>query len=306
MNLGKLQKRGFTLIELLVVIAIIAILIALLLPAVQQAREAARRSTCKNNLKQIGLGLHNYHDAHRIFPFATVLKVNARSYTDQALARQSWFHMVLPFVDQAPLYDKIRTGFSAGNVYAGHSQATAIIPVFMCPSDPNSGKSVSAIDGGNGFHSNYLLCSGSTSQGADGTYPALNGIFFNVSNIRIRDVIDGLSNTIAASEINIVSNNADFRGAVWNTWNNAGATFTTLRSPNTLVGDITAGCRVAPLAPCGASSANNQQIHARSQHVGGVHCLLADGSVRFISENIDTGTFNALGTRAGGEVLGEY
>lgn len=318
MNFHQKRRDGFTLIELLVVIAIIAILIALLLPAVQQAREAARRSTCKNNLKQLGVALHNYHETHRAFPFATVCGVNIAAHTGQNYARQSWFHLVLPFIDQAPLYDKLRDGFESGTVsdFASHPQRSVKVPVLMCPSDPNSGKLGSQKSS---FHSNYLLCSGSTTQGANGTFPKLNGLFFNISNIRFRDITDGTSNTIAAGEINLVDDATgagpvadcltvgDLRGRVWGTKYVGGGTFTTLQGPNTTVPDSVIYGYSRDYAPISTScSSGDNAVYARSRHVGGAHFLLGDGAVRFISNNVDTSTFRALGTRAGGEVLGEF
>ena len=318
--MGYLKRRrdGFTLIELLVVIAIIAILIALLLPAVQQAREAARRSTCKNNLKQLGIALHNYHDTHRVFPFATVCGVNVSAYTGQNYARQSWFHLILPYVDQAPLYDKLRDGFQSGTVsdFASHPQRSVKVPVFMCPSDPNSGKIGSQKST---FYSNYLLCSGSTTQGATGTFPKLNGMFFNISKIRISDITDGSSNTIAAGEINLVDDTpnagpvadcltvGDLRGRVWGTKYVGGGTFTTLQGPNTSVPDTVTYGYSRDYAPISTScSGVDNAVYARSRHTGGAHFLLGDGAVRFISDNVDTSTIRSLGTRAGGEVLGEF
>ena len=317
MHFTHLQKRGFTLIELLVVIAIIAILIALLLPAVQQAREAARRSTCKNNLKQIGLGLHNYNETHNVFPFSTVCRVNAASTAPAATSntRQGWFHMLLPFVDQAPLYNAITPRIQANQFPGGWPEATIVVPLFNCPSDPKAGKIAQQ-----GFHGNYLLCSGSTAQGAAGTYPRLNGMFYNLSKTRIRDIVDGTTNTIMGSEINIAEDSIsaqgagnvvcggthDLRGRYHNSYHNGGLTFTTLRPPNTPTGDVAQYCNGTEDAPCRACSSSNNEIHARSRHEGGVHTLLADGSVRFVSENIDTNTFQALGTREGKETIGEF
>ncbi|WP_339727016.1 DUF1559 domain-containing protein [uncultured Gimesia sp.] len=317
MHLTHLQKRGFTLIELLVVIAIIAILIALLLPAVQQAREAARRSTCKNNLKQIGLGLHNYNETHTVFPFSTVCRVNAASTAPSATSntRQGWFHMLLPFVDQAPLYNTITPRIQGNQFPGGWPEATIVVPLFSCPSDPKAGKIAQQ-----GFHGNYLLCSGSASQGAAGTYPKLNGMFYNLSKTRIRDVVDGTTNTIMGSEINIAEDSIaalgpgnvvcggthDLRGRYHNSYHNGGLTFTTIRPPNTPTGDLAQYCNGTEDAPCRACSSTENEIHARSRHVGGVHTLLADGSVRFVSSNIDTNTFQALGTREGKETIGEY
>ncbi|MEX0726927.1 MAG: DUF1559 domain-containing protein [Planctomycetaceae bacterium] len=140
----KRLRSAFTLIELLVVIAIIAVLIALLLPAVQQAREAARRSQCQNNLKQIGLALHNYHDAHKVFPYGA-----AQPYGEQVHNFGNWRIMIFPYIDQAPLYNVLTPYFGSGGQPAGwltwHGQASTIIalpaqqlvvPAFICPSDP--------------------------------------------------------------------------------------------------------------------------------------------------------------------------
>ncbi len=317
MNLKHQRKRGFTLIELLVVIAIIAILIALLLPAVQQAREAARRSSCKNNLKQIGLALHNYHETHRVFPFSTVCRVNAASAAPAATsgARQGWFHMILPFVDQAPLYNQITPRIQANQFPGGWPEATTRVAMFSCPSDPKAGKITQQ-----GFHGNYLLCSGSTAQGAQSTYPRLNGMFYNLSSTKIRDVVDGMSTTIMGSEINIAEDSLpasgpgnvvcggshDLRGRYHNSYHNGGLTFTTIRPPNTPTGDVAQYCNGTEDAPCRSCSGQNNEIHARSRHEGGVHALMGDGAVRFVSENIDTALFQALGTREGKETIGEF
>jgi len=140
------QKRGFTLIELLVVIAIIAILIALLLPAVQQAREAARRSQCKNNMKQIGLALHNYHGTHRIFP--SIRMLDLKQYAGSCTAGWqrpggfSWRVMLLPFLDQGTIYNQINwddhlIGTSCGGTNSFAVADKTVLPAFLCPSDPH-------------------------------------------------------------------------------------------------------------------------------------------------------------------------
>lgn len=313
-----LRKAGFTLIELLVVIAIIAILVALLLPAVQQAREAARRSNCRNNLKQLGLALHNYHDTYGVFPFATVCGADAMAQTGQNGARQAWFHMILPYVDQAPLYNLIAPKFQTGEVsdFANHEQRSVKVPLFMCPTDPNSGKRDVLK---NSFCINYLLCSGSTMQGSQGTFPKLNGMFFNISSVRFKDITDGTSNTIAAGEIALVPDVAnsgptadcggalgDVRGRIWGSKYVGGSTFTTLQGPNSSVSDTMQYGYPRDYAPARCDSTGNWAIYARSQHVGGVHFLLGDGAVRFISDNVDTGTYRGLGSRDGNDVLGEY
>ncbi|VAX38316.1 hypothetical protein-transmembrane region and signal peptide prediction, partial [hydrothermal vent metagenome] len=180
-----------------------------------------------------------------------------------------------------------------------------ILPALGCPSDPNS---LTAIAASGGFRLNYLLCSGDTSQGAQGTRPQLSGMFYPVSRTKVRDVTDGTSNTIMASEIVLpeVSLGFDGRGSIGNSIHSGQMTFTALRPPNTPVGDK------GPQMVQGINEPTHQgltvpaEIHARSLHTGGVHCLMGDGAVRFISENINTGLFQDLGTRAGNEVLGEY
>ena len=225
--------------------------------------------------------------------------------------------LILPFVEQAPLYDKLKTGFKAGTVssFAPHPQRSVVVPVFMCPSDPNSGK----IGNQGSFHSNYLLCSSSTTQGADNSFPKLNGMFFNVSRIQFCDITDGTSNTIAAGEINLVKDDpgseptadcltiGDLQGRVWSTKYAGGGKFTTLQGPNTAVPDTVIYGYPRDFSPISSTcSAGDNAVYARSHHVGGAQFVMADGAVRFISENVDTSTYRSLGTRAGNEVTGEY
>ena len=299
-----LKHHGFTLIELLVVIAIIAILVALLLPAVQQAREAARRSSCKNNLKQLGLAMHNYHDTHRVFPFGQIHRLATAEAPDH---RTMWMHMILPFIEQAPLYNTISPYFSGAIASQSWAGRNTIIPMLMCPSDPEAGKTATAGNSMQGFHGNYVVCAGSTEFGSTGAGLSLNGIFYSQSSIRMRDITDGASNTAMASEIILTADTTfhDLRGRYYNSWE-GNVWFSTLNPPNTTVGDRSEMglCISAPRRPCTSSGINAQ--YARSQHVGGAHTLLADGSIRFISENIDTTTWNHVGARNDGNVLGEF
>ncbi len=317
------HTRGFTLIELLVVIAIIAILIALLLPAVQQAREAARRTQCKNNLKQIGLALHNYHDTHSIFPCG-VFAGTGHIYRSAGMHGSGWFHQSLPFMEQSAPYSSISNFFASGAAVGGDNEVyrapEAIrrlrLSGFMCPSDPNAG-SIIGPNHANGFQGNYVMCMGSTNLGTYGGWPAAlhgdrrNGMFFFQSSTRMRDVIDGTSNTIMGSEGVSRGTGLEYGGPgqYWNGyW--GGPLFTAAQSPNTPVADRIHTClntttRYAPCVTIGGTG-TDAGVFARSLHIGGVHTMMADGSVRFVSENIDFATWQGLATRAGSEVIGEF
>ena len=207
------SRSAFTLIELLVVIAIIAILVALLLPAVQQAREAARRSSCKNNLKQLGLAMHNYHDTHRVFPRANFELAG----TNNGVGNRSWLGfsahtMLLPFLEQGNVYDNINfnlhTEQSPNN---GPNVKQQTIPGFLCPSDPKrfgngSGRGV-------GPGNNYMMCAGPSTYyfppSPSSSWPPTSitntgdqiGMFNFRVNVKMRDLTDGTSNVIAASEM---------------------------------------------------------------------------------------------------------
>ncbi len=287
MNFQRDRKHGFTLIELLVVIAIIAILIALLLPAVQQAREAARRSACKNNLKQIGLALHNYHDAHKIFPFGHMgLSASGASYRFWTF--QS---MLLPYLDQASFYNELdfttpSTSLGCfGSVNSTTGRGGIVIPVFQCSSDPNAGKSTDAGSYGKHVPTSYLGVSGTTNT-------AFNGILFKRSKTRIRDITDGTSSTIAVGERGIPLD-LQYGWTICAGGNDSGGNTDNILS--TSVG----------LSP-GDSNTSAHNAHFWSQHVGGAHFLLADGGVRFLSNNLDFGVLQDLSTVRGNEVIGEF
>jgi len=318
---------GFTLIELLVVVAIIGTLVSLLLPAVQQAREAARRTQCRNHQKQLGLSLLNYHDVHRVFPPGMFNSIDAWSPEDgssafRGISRLGWFTMILPFIDQAPMYsDWVSGGLnSTTQVWWGTGKPNTIVPMMLCPSDPNTGKKTI-----NGFAGNYQVCGGSLPWGNRATAAAtppldLNdqapgGMFAPRSRIMIRDVTDGTSNTLLASEILIsldgndnapgCSNKRDMRGLYWNAVH-MGTFFQSYRSPNSDARDVIAwGGYSVDRAPAMCAD-GGFVLSARSHHVGGVNSTLVDGSVRFISDNINTATFQSLGTRAGGEVVSGF
>ena len=295
-----LRSRGFTLIELLVVIAIIAVLIALLLPAVQQAREAARRSQCKNNLKQLGLAMHNYHDVYNVFP---VGQYNCCWGT--------WMVGILPYIEQAPLFQLYQN--SGGNDATGprYSSApnttqvtTRRLAVLTCPSDKDSRPF------GNITSHNYVVNFGNTGYG-QGTVNSVvfrGAPFGNLKPYGFRDATDGTSTTLLMAEV-LQGNGSDLRGFSW--WGDA-CEFTTYLTPNSALPDriYTAGfCNNQPERnlPCDVSTtANPTMFGSRSQHEGGVQVIMCDGSSKFVSENIDLNTWRAIGTTQGSEVVGEF
>jgi prepilin-type N-terminal cleavage/methylation domain-containing protein/prepilin-type processing-associated H-X9-DG protein len=317
MKARRFWRRGFTLIELLVVIAIIAILIALLLPAVQQAREAARRSSCKNNLKQFALALHNYHDVALSFPMG-----QNNYWRSDALGwggnRAGYMQATLPYLEQGPLFNGFNyaTGLHACCDRAGWPNVEQRVPTLMCPSDPFSGKNATigaTPANGQGFHGNYLGCFGNTTYddatairgGQYGT--AANGVFYMVSRTRMRDLTDGTSNTLFLGEILIADDKTthDLRGRYYNTWD-GNTLVTTLLPPNPNVPDSTEYCdNGTPKVPC-VSTLSGGAVYMRSQHPGGAQAAFGDGSVRFISENISVNIMRAVGSRNGGETVGDF
>lgn len=301
------HSRGFTLIELLVVIAIIAVLIALLLPAVQQAREAARRSQCKNNMKQFGLAMHNYHDTFGTFPMGHDC-FKDRLPNDTGWSRRlSFFQGLLPYIDQAPLYNQINFSYTSYYCTGGfNSQLLSPIPAAGCPSDPNAAR-MGNLPAVRGLHSNYLPIQGSDLISLTAPYRS-NGMFYTASSTRIREVTDGTTNTAMMSEILVGPDDAavyNRPGQVWESYD-GNTSITTLYPPNTTVTDIIpTGCVSSPRAPC-TTSGTQTRLSARSMHVGGAHVCMADGSVRFASDNINTLTWNNIGQRNDGIVIGDW
>jgi prepilin-type N-terminal cleavage/methylation domain-containing protein/prepilin-type processing-associated H-X9-DG protein len=314
MNSSEPARRGaFTLVELLVVIAIIGILISLLLPAVQAAREAARRMECTNNLKQIALALHNYHDTHRALPFGSGGRIGTPGY---AIAG-TWPAMILPFLEQKPLYDRFNFKLAMDDP-ANTEAVQTIVAGFICPSDPKGSDPV--LDNRAPGYNNpakamglwYPGCMGpthmdhcdfcddqtpsatnwccqgwnfgSTANGsiAAGTFAGVFGRY--PKSIRFRDITDGLSNTLMAGET--------LPGHCQ--WNSAYAPNFTTTSTN---------IPLNTMEDAGGSTANWWRTCGfKSRHPGGANFAMADGSVHFLAETIDFRLYNALGTREGGEV----
>jgi prepilin-type N-terminal cleavage/methylation domain-containing protein/prepilin-type processing-associated H-X9-DG protein len=316
------RSAGFTLVELLVVIAIIGVLVALLLPAVQAAREAARRMQCNNHLKQVGLGLHNRHDVHLRFPQGQYNPIGADPTPGSPWNRACWWHDLLPFVEQQPLYNALEayTKATPAPPYItwsvnsdGNNPSTpgrnTVVKMFVCPSDKNGVKNRTVTGNEQGFHGNYVLCGGSTvfNPTTDTTGIDLNGLFYVYSKTRFADITDGSSNTLMGGEIMVVkdTNVHDLRGRYYNTWQGNNL-FSTLYPPNTTVGDRSNYCINTREAPCQSLSGTDVVQSVRSFHPGGGNFLFGDGSVRFVTNAINLTTYQALGTRAGGEPLADF
>lgn len=352
-------RRGFTLIELLVVIAIIAILVALLLPAVQQAREAARRSQCKSNLKQLGVALHNYHDVHSTLPagyysFGTTTGAgpswaNIEPTTWDAAPGWGWGTMILPFVDQAALYNEFtidRPIWDPANLPSVSSK----LPVFLCPTVSGSHDSfvvtdhvgVPLLPSGSQIRlgrSHYVASHGQEECWGDRSGSALSAVIFtNIdtgstttvtvngdtnrvsdgpfcrnSAVRFRDVTDGLSNTIFVGEHSSKLSEKTWVGVV-----PGGSSKPLISSPDNGP-DSAATLTMVHVGPSGGEqdTFGNPIIHPInfptyhvgqmfSEHAGGGHVCLGDGSVRFITENIDLFLFAAISSVAEEDEVGDF
>ncbi len=325
-------SRGFTLIELLVVIAIIAILVALLLPGVQQAREAARRTQCKNNLKQIGLALHNYHDTYNGFPIGTNFSVGTIGNTFGV----SWWVGLLPYIEQAPMFNMLATsGTHTGTIATtngGTNTGYAInapvidgksISLMLCPSSPlpefgqpHNEHSIirpqyvgisGAVNGTEGFVNSPTNRQWANHQGG---IASNGGVLVALRSTRIRDITDGTSNTMVVGEQSNWGWDAAGNKVQINNWQgfmcginqsvipfngrpfNLTAVRYAINSPN------------IPLPGVHNNDGPNNGIF--SAHVGGAQILLSDGAVRFLSENTDLLTIKYLATRDDGAVIGEF
>lgn len=285
------RRTGFTLIELLVVIAIIAVLIALLLPAVQQARESARRTACRNNLRQLGLALHNYESTHSIFPLG-VLGTTGSVAPGNPLT--TWQTFVLPFVEQAPLYNQYNFNVRFDDP-ANAAVVSQILSVYRCASQPQSGL-VSNLYGPSHYGGNAGTVPGTT-----------DGILYPMSATRLRDISDGTSTTLAAGEL-AYEFGGWARGAINGGGGGGGGGGQGYARGVLRWWKAAAACARPgmnpPVTTC--SSSTERLFQFSSPHVGGGHFALSDGSARFLSENMDLQLFQYLLTRSGGETVGDF
>ncbi|SFH74812.1 DUF1559 domain-containing protein [Planctomicrobium piriforme] len=330
-NRPQRSRRGFTLIELLVVIAIIAILIALLLPAVQQAREAARRSQCKNNLKQLGLAMHNYADIYTMFPLPDIgVTFAPRTPTHWDM---SWGISLLPQLDQAPLYNKFNQNAPNGvSDAANQAVVSTRLAVYICPTTPRDDLIQGIIEVQDPIAtatvnqnfvaapSDYLLPR--SFRDTAFTPAEVYGAFCysnSAGNLdtsrgggRLRDITDGLSNTLLLLErsgfpelkkkgnITKLATDSTYPVVVQKHFNGWWAS-----TQNDRVRAWNAEGTTYGAGPC-VVNCSNDWGGAYSYHTGGMQVLLADGSVRFLGENLDKRTFRALIGKNDGEVLGEF
>jgi len=308
------KRLGFTLIELLVVIAIIAILVALLLPAVQQAREAARRSQCKNNLKQMGLALHNYHDVFDTLPYGV-------RNSPQNWGSSFWLS-ILPYADQANTFETVNFDTWPGWVTNFPSYNNFLPPYMQCPSSPLP--KWRQRDGQNLGIGTYVGIAGVSGRDSVGSAAiradvSFRGVLFPFSNIKLdRDVVDGTSNTMAiaeqsdfgAADTDIRSNwdwgawmgcaNCD---AFWAGRNGIHIAGVTTLHPNWPIGSKPQKSSHAYIGG-GGEGCGNYPI--QSVHEGGLHVLLCDGAVRFLSDNVDQGIGFNLADRRDRQELGDF
>lgn len=338
---SRMARRGFTLIELLVVIAIIAVLIALLLPAVQQAREAARRAKCGNNLRQLGIALHNYESAYRRFPFAG-------SYPANATASDSWSAhcRLLPFIEQDSTIQLVNFDLAANVQDEVTGQR---IPTFICASEVNDRvKDPTSATGAGSIHrwphtygvnvGTWMVWDPNTGKGGDGAIPFTSQ--YGSGGLMHSDYVDGLSKTIAFAEVksytyNRVTNaslptnttppasvedvialggtlNVSSPASGHTSWTEAqtfhiGVTFVLTPNASVTLQVANVDYEIDQLTSREGSSATRisyDVITSRSYHPSGVNVLLMDGSVHFVNNSIDKNVWRAAATRAGGETEG--
>ena len=324
------NRRGFTLVELLVVIAIIGILVALLLPAIQAAREAARRSQCSNNAKQIALGLQNYHDTNKTFPPGVIWGPGLPPYT--LPYHHTWNVMILPFIEQQALYSTVDVNLPIW----GQSIVSTPVPTLRCPSDqrtlPSETQNIAVTNypGSEGYHWHQTsTINGNTSPwntfgDTFGDTCSLNGIFTVLTTTKMSSVRDGTSNTIAFAEDDSMGYgggairtcgtglrrtgtpvfDSAFVGTAVGGWG-ANETGTNAVNPDGSAKTAWTWFRNHSFTPTyiAAYGPNSEHYGPSSYHPGGLHAGLADGSVSFITATIDWGTWGKLNAMADGHTV---
>ena len=305
------RRSAFTLIELLVVIAIIAILIALLLPAVQQAREAARRTQCKNNLKQIGLAIHNYESTHRVLPPSStsgfgrgVWLYPGSGPSDPDVHLHSFASLILPYLDAANLYDQIDYHVSALDP-VNQDSASQILPFYRCPSYDGLSYSddpfyVTTVGYDRFAIRNYVALGARTVVGLSGAIPA-EGVMYPGSRSTFKNITDGATNTLMIAETR------EEKAAVWIDGTSAAVAARWMQPlPPTFAGD-SVSINYEPYFQGGVfPDSIGQNWGPSSLHTGGAYHLLCDGSVHFLSDSLDVNLYDALVSRNDGEVVGEF
>jgi len=318
------SRRAFTLVELLVVIAIIGTLVGLLLPAVQSARESARRSTCANNLKQLGLALHNYHDAQKRYPLSSWSSLVSGAYNYDGHTINTW---LLPFVEEATVYSQLNLD-APSNVSPNYALLKGRSWAFQAgPSNQNATRLGGYNDGGNSQGASYMPCAGPRSYGnyttndcgtagnptycsstGSTTVDTKSGMFGFGNNVpgwnstspwyvRVKDVTDGTSKTIAFGEV-LPQNNMYF-----GMWAIQAHAFATSYKINSTLRQITV---TGSIPTDGYPNGLQYNSGMASAHPQGAHVALADGAVAFLGDNIDFVTFNYLGNRKDGATLDSY
>jgi len=322
-------RSGFTLVELLVVIAIIGILVSLLLPAVQAAREAARRTQCSNNIRQIAVALHNYHDTAGRFPPGGIHHAGTGQNGSSTSWRASWLVMLLPFLEREGLHAQFNFGIRARDSAENLQVVATVIPTFVCPST-GSRKAAWQMSTSSSHlfaKGNYGACfsagSGFSSTAFSGSRMDWERSVFNASfhyGAQMADIKDGSSNVIAVSEILTRDSKDDGRGA----WAYPTGSFFSGGNQDVCDRDIRLPPNGIALDDCLAdkpafcvssatdvqlrciANGNRPNIAARSYHPGGVHAMLADGSIKFINDQIATDTWTRLLCIHDGEPIGQY
>lgn len=293
------RARGFTLIELLVVIAIIAVLVALLLPAVQRAREAARRTGCRNNLKQIGLGLHNYLSSFNVFPPGSTSLIDNGVWSSNPAQYHlhSWASLVLPNLDQANLYNLVNYNVGALD-RTNLTAASKILSVYRCPSYVGNeySKEPKYLELAPNYAIRNYVAIGATTVGNLWKKP--DGAIYWASTTRMSDITDGSSSTI------LIAETREENASVWIDGGTASLTsrrYDDGNAPSYAAPDI--AINYTPYYNS-AGQGIDCLWAASSLHSGGALHLFADGSVKFLSQHIDAGVYDALVTRAGSEIIG--